>query len=566
MSTTHNDVSEFFRTCSIRDLQWFALVSATYFTSLGASTVDASIIMPENFIINRDERTISFPAAGSGEDSAIDALTALISCLLGSASWDNKVHTAKQSRIRCRNTSSIALDLIYTKLGEVEMTKQWVPILKVFQSTILPPSSKGHNQGPDSVSTAGSVSKPTPSHVPLTKLDLVSKREIFPDSTLYTRRPLTEIKAAKPVEPVTLIIPSAGRSSRFPGHKPKWLLTQPNGCLMLVDAIGSLDLKNVTRVIVGVLREHVDIHCGGEPEAILAAFADGPEHVHGIEVVLVVIERETIDQVQTIERILAAASVTGPIFIKDCDNQFPCLVVATNGVATLEITKDVLSMSLPAGKSYVSLTPSGVITNIVEKVILGNTFCVGGYAFISAESFIANAKKCRDYQEVTSSTGTELAVSDIIWLQMLTTGEPFVSIPVSRYEDWGTLDAWLEYTRTFKTLFCDIDGTLIKNSGQYFVPRWGTQPPLEANVAHLKNLYARGRTQIILTTTRPESLRAMTEKQLTEAGIPYDKLVLGIWHGQRVVINDYAKTNPFPSALAVNLKRNADDLKEHLEY
>lgn len=69
-----------------------------------------------------------------------------------------------------------------------------------------------------------------------------------------------------------------------------------------------------------------------------------------------------------------------------------------------------------------------------------------------------------------------------------------------------------------------------------------------------------------MTTTRPESLRAMTEKQLAEAGIPYDKLVLGLWHGQRAVINDYAKTNPFPSAVAVNLKRNADDLKEHLEY
>jgi hypothetical protein len=335
---------------------------------------------------------------------------------------------------------------------------------------------------------------------------------------------------------------------------------------MLVDAVGGLDLKNVTRVVVGVLREHVNIHCGGEPEAILAAFADGPEHLQNIEVVLVVIEKETIDQVQTIERILAAAAVTGPIFLKDCDNQFACPVEAQNGVATLEITKEVLSINIPAGKSYVSLTPSGVITNIVEKVILGNTFCVGGYAFSSAEAFTANTQKCRTYQELTASTGTELAVSDIIWLQTLTTAESFVSIPVSRYEDWGTLDVWLEYTRTFKTLFCDIDGTLIKNSGQYFVPRWGTQPPLENNVAHLKKLHARGRTQIILTTTRPESLRTLTEKQLKDAGVPYDKLVLGLWHGQRVVINDYAKTNPFPSALAVNLKRNADDLKEHLEY
>lgn len=566
MSTAHNDVSEFFRTCSVRDLHWFTLTSATYFTSLGAATVDASTITPKDFVINRDERTISFPAAGSGGDSAIDALTALISCLLSSASWDSNVQTAKQSRIRCRNTSLIALDLICTRLEGTETAKRWVPIARDFQSTILPACSNRHNQTWISVPNAESVPRTVPSYVPSANLDPISEPEIIPESALYTRQPLTENKAAKSEESVTLVIPSAGRSSRFPGHKPKWLLTQPNGRLMLVDAIGSLDLKNVTRVVVGVLREHVNIHCGAEPEAILTAFADGPEHLHGIEIALVVIEKETIDQVQTIERILAAASITGPIFLKDCDNQFGCPVTATNGVATLEITKEVLSISIPAGKSYVSLTPSGVITNIVEKVILGNTFCVGGYAFSSAESFTANVQKCRSYQELTSSTGTELAVSDIIWLQTLTSGEPFVSIPVGGYEDWGTLDAWLEYARTFKTLFCDIDGTLIKNSGQYFVPRWGTQPPLEANVAHMKKLHARGRTQIILTTTRPESLRAMTEKQLADAGVPYDKLVLGLWHGQRVVINDYAKTNPFPSALAVNLKRNADDLKEHLEY
>jgi hypothetical protein len=558
MSTAHSDVSEFFRTCSIRDLHWFASASATYFLSLGSSTVDTSIITPKKFIIDRDERAIPFPAAGSGEDSAVDALVALITCLLRSDSWDNNVHTAKQSRIRCRNTSLLALDLVYVKLAESETAKEWVPIAKKHQSSLLTVGSKRHSKASGSISKSKTV---TP-----TKLDTTSSNGITPDSTVYTRQPLTASKAVKPEATVTLVIPSAGRSSRFPGHKPKWLLTQPNGRLMLVDAVGGLDLKNVTRVVVGVLREHVNIHCGGEPEAILAAFADGPEHLQNIEVVLVVIEKETIDQVQTIERILAAAAVTGPIFLKDCDNQFACPVEAQNGVATLEITKEVLSINIPAGKSYVSLTPSGVITNIVEKVILGNTFCVGGYAFSSAEAFTANTQKCRIYQELTASTGTELAVSDIIWLQTLTTAESFVSIPVSGYEDWGTLDVWLEYTRTFKTLFCDIDGTLIKNSGQYFVPRWGTQPPLENNVAHLKKLHARGRTQIILTTTRPESLRALTEKQLKDAGVPYDKLVLGLWHGQRVVINDYAKTNPFPSALAVNLKRNADDLKEHLEY
>jgi hypothetical protein len=547
MSTTHKDVSDFFRTCSIRDLHWFVKTSAQYFISLGGSTVNASIITPQKFIINRDERTIPFPETGSGADFVSDAFDAFVACLLSSASWDQSLQLAKQSRIRCRNTTLVALDLIYKKFADEKLTAQWLPIAQKHQSSIL--CARRHK-------TTDLISQE------------MSKFRIASDikSTVHTRLPSKASNAAKPTDPVTLVIPSAGRSSRFPCHKPKWLLTQPNGRLMLVDAIGVLNLENVTRVVVGVLQEHVNLHCGGEPEAILDAFTDGPSCLQSIEIVLVVIEKETNDQVQTIECILEAASVTGPIFLKDCDNQFACPVKAMNGVATLEITKDVLSISIPAGKCYVSLTPLGAITNIVEKVILGNTFCVGGYSFASASAFKAQIQKCREYQRLTCSTDTELAVSDIIWLQMLTTSESFVSIPVSGYEDWGTLSAWLDYTRTFKTLFCDIDGTLIKNSGQYFVPRWGTQPPLEDNVAHLKKLHEKGRTQIILTSTRPESFREVTEKELKDAGIPYNKLVLGLWHGQRLVINDYAKTNPFPSALAVNLKRNADDLREHLEY
>ena len=547
MSSAHSDVSEFFRTCSIRDLQWFANICAEYFIKLGEKSVDTSAFTSKKFIINRDERTIPFPEAGSGPTSSIDAFKVLISCLLDSAAWDNTVQIAKQSRVRCRNTTLIAFNLIYTKLEEDKSTGQWVHLARQHESNILSTRTQ---------KTSDTLSK---------SINMLGISSQF-ISTVHTRPPMVTTNSVKPERPVTLVIPSAGRSSRFPGHKPKWLLTQPNGRLMLVDAIGGLDLGNVTRVVVGVLQEHVNIHCGGEPEAILAAFADGPSHLNSIEIVLVVIDKETIDQVQTIERILDAAKVTGAIFLKDCDNQFACRVEATNGVATLEITKNILSISIPAGKSYVSLTSSGVITNIVEKVILGNTFCVGGYSFASAENFRKHTQKCREYQTLTSSTDTELAVSDIIWLQILTTSEPFVSIPVSGYEDWGTLSAWLDYTRTFKTLFCDIDGTLLKNSGQYFAPRWGTQPGMADNVAHLKNLRERGRTQIILTTTRPESFRATTEKQLKETGITYDKLVLGLWHGQRVVINDYAKTNPFPSALAVNLKRNADDLREHLSY
>jgi hypothetical protein len=340
---------------------------------------------------------------------------------------------------------------------------------------------------------------------------------------------------------------------------------------MLVDAIASLNLSKVHRVVVGILKEHLDKHCGSDVHSILRAFEDGPARLNEIELSIVVISVETVDQVQTIESILHTARVSGPVFLKDCDNQFSCDVPGVDGVATLEITREMQSLSIPASKSYAIVNGVGHIDNIVEKVILGSTFCVGGYAFADAQDMVTQIGTAREYQRIAGATKIELAVSDVIWLKMISSTSvseksPFVSIPVTDYEDWGTLQAWQAYVRTFKTLFLDIDGTLIKNSGQYFKPIWGMQPPLARNVAHLKELHARGRTQIILTTSRAESYRDLTAKQLAEAGVPYDTIIFGMFHAQRVLVNDYAKTNPFPSAVAVNVKRDADDFPEMLEH
>ena len=47
---------------------------------------------------------------------------------------------------------------------------------------------------------------------------------------------------------VTLILPAAGKSSRFPGMRPKWLLTHPNGNLMIVEAIKGINFTNIDSI------------------------------------------------------------------------------------------------------------------------------------------------------------------------------------------------------------------------------------------------------------------------------------------------------------------------------
>jgi len=89
-----------------------------------------------------------------------------------------------------------------------------------------------------------------------------------------------------------------------------------------------------------------------------------------------------------------------------------------------------------------------------------------------------------------------------------------------------------------KTIFCDIDGTLIKHCS----PIETSKPDFKAEILpgvlekikewNLKNY------KLILTTGRRESQRGITEKQLMELGITYDILIMGIGRGSRVIIND----------------------------
>jgi len=106
------------------------------------------------------------------------------------------------------------------------------------------------------------------------------------------------------------------------------------------------------------------------------------------------------------------------------------------------------------------------------------------------------------------------------------------------------------------TIFCDIDGTLVKHSK----PTETQQPSynmelldgtLEKLLEWDKNGY-----NIILTTGRKESLRSATEKQLSECGIIYDKLIMGIGGGKRYLINDRKPYGAEDYAIAINLPRN----------
>ena len=110
-----------------------------------------------------------------------------------------------------------------------------------------------------------------------------------------------------------------------------------------------------------------------------------------------------------------------------------------------------------------------------------------------------------------------------------------------------------------KTIFCDIDGTLSQypysaEMGNYEFSEKNMKP-LPGTIKKLWEWDKAGH-MIILTTGRKESMRKSTENQLRRAGIIYDKLIMGIGGGTRVLVNDLKPDRDGPTAIAINLKRD----------
>jgi len=106
-----------------------------------------------------------------------------------------------------------------------------------------------------------------------------------------------------------------------------------------------------------------------------------------------------------------------------------------------------------------------------------------------------------------------------------------------------------------KTIFCDIDGTLVKQNGNLSKQLKTPMELLPGTIDRLTDWDRKG-YNIILTTGRRECMRKMTEEQLAALGIFYDLLIMGLGGGERVLINDKKPNSDDETAFAFSLKRN----------
>ena len=344
---------------------------------------------------------------------------------------------------------------------------------------------------------------------------------------------------------MNLILPVAGGSTRFPGTRPKWLLTHPRGNLMVFHAIKGFKLEEFETIYL-VGREDTlteDIERG----IYLAYEAIG--YKNRFKIVKI---SPTQSQPETIANCIMKEKIEGPIFIKDCDNFFSQNEFMPNSVSFAYL--DEVEYINPGSKSYISLDERSVVTNIVEKHVISNSFNVGGYCFQNARQFLST------FEEIKSPN---IYISHIIY-KMILEGTIFRGIPTTNFLDWGTLEDWNKFKRRFKTIFIDLDGVLLINAGEFFHPDWTSSKPIKENIDFLNSM-DREEVQIIITTTRPERFRKVTLELIQKYNIPYDDIIFGLVHAERILINDYASTNPYPSALAVNIRRDSNNLKDYIK-
>lgn len=340
----------------------------------------------------------------------------------------------------------------------------------------------------------------------------------------------------------TVIIPAAGKSSRFPDMRPKWLLTHPSGKLMLELAVNPfIDMDY--DIVLATTEEFSTKY---EVPIIL-------QQLFGDRIRLVEIPYQTSGPVETIAYALNAVGLTdSPIIVKDVDNYINVPKEKLKyenfcvGVDVSEIQVDRL-----VNKSFLLSDSNDIIQDIVEKKIVSNIIGVGVYGFASANMFLKQAEKLK-----ASGHEGEMFVSHLI-SSLIFEKIVFMYLKADAYKDWGTIYEWTREANSFQSLFCDFDGVLVKNKGKFGSNNWFNHydEPIEENLKQLIQLEQNGAT-VIITTARPTSEEDYIREFLHKQGLQKFHLVCGLPHSRRLIINDFSNTNPYPSAIAINVERN----------
>ena len=212
-------------------------------------------------------------------------------------------------------------------------------------------------------------------------------------------------------------------------------------------------------------------------------------------------------------------------------------------------------------KNSFAVIEDGVVIELVEKKAVSNHALIGFHYWAHGNDFVESATALLDNFRVNGSP--ECYVSETFnYLDDEDVILPFhianhLFVPLGTPEDVAKYKGKIKEFSTDKpkTLFLDIDGTLLKH--QHTISDVYAQEAeiLPGVVEKINEWDSQGHT-IILVTARKESTREITERQLRQFGLAWNQLVMGVGGGRRVLVNDKLQTTDIDRAIAVNVVTN----------
>lgn len=210
-------------------------------------------------------------------------------------------------------------------------------------------------------------------------------------------------------------------------------------------------------------------------------------------------------------------------------------------------------------KNSFAVVENDRIIKMVEKNPVSDIALIGLHYWKRGSDFIKSAKKLLDNFESIGrpecyvSESYNYLIEDGLHIknfhlsinQFIPLGTPYdLKIYQGKVKEF--------HTEKPKTIFCDIDGTVLKHLHRFSdLPI--TDPQLLPGVVEKINQWDSLGHKIILVTARKESAREMTEQHLKKLGLCWDQLIMGVTSGHRVLINDKLNKNHNNRAHCVNV-------------
>lgn len=361
---------------------------------------------------------------------------------------------------------------------------------------------------------------------------------------------------------MNIVIPLAGLGSRFKDagiEEPKPLI-MVNGKHLIEHAVDSL---GITGQYIFITRKYENTEYNQRLSSILSKLKPGC-----IEICLDKDQRGAADAAMHAKEYI---NNENSLVITNCDQ-----LLEWDSNLFLEKIKDisidgaVVTYKSNSLKDSYAKVHNGKITEIAEKKIISDEALIGVHYWKHGKDFVRSAEKSLNDTDLANK---EVYISET-YLHLIKEDKNIIAhkIPNNEYICLGTpeyVEQYLGkikefYTNKPKTIFCDIDGTIIQHA-HIFSEVGKTLSELLPGVKEKFNEWDSKGYKVILTTARKESARRLTEKQLSSLGLSWDYLLMGVTSGQRVLINDKLMDKDPDRAVAINLITNDGFVNEEID-